>query len=449
MILKQPVATIGSREVVDFPRLGLKNIPAKVDTGADSSAIWVSDIKQLDGKLSFVLFAPGNRFYSGDKIVVRSYKTAIVKNSSGATEFRYKVRLLISVKERTIRAWFTLADRSGMNYPVLLGRRLLKNKFVVDVSQPMMSKSGGSVPKRVLILVSKPKKPNDFYEKIADELSDHATITLRSYKQLVFWARQGSVVITESVTGRNIADFDLVYFKSHRSYHELAAAAAQYLSFNNVKFFDRELLESLAYDKLSGYVRLALHNISIPPSYATTSREMRGQFKTLTKTLGLPFVCKEINSDRGKKNYLIGNESDFTEILDESKPSNVFIAQQFIKNNGYVRVYVFGNEAAPIVTRKPVGNEDHLKMHLNQPKGSVNASLVSENDPQVPKIQDLAVRASQILNRQITGVDLIQDKQTSEWFVLEVNGAPQLKTGSFTEQKRKALVEFIDNELNR
>jgi glutathione synthase/RimK-type ligase-like ATP-grasp enzyme len=446
---KTPIATIGSRESVDFPRLGLLKIPAKVDTGADSSAIWVSDIKQAAGKLSFVFFAPGNRFYSGERITVKTYKTASVKNSSGNTEFRYKVRLVVLVRGRTIRAWFTLADRSGMTYPVLLGRRLLNNKFVVDVSQSMASKSGNNAPKRVLILVSKPKKPNDFYETLSKEIGTKARITLRSYKQLAFWVSQGSVIIKETETNKNIADFDLVYFKSHRTYHALAAASAQYLSFNNVKFFDKELIGSVAYDKLSVYVRLALHNMSVPASYSAVSSEMKDKYKMFSKTLGLPFVFKEINSDRGKNNYLINTPKQFTAVLKDSQVSDIFIAQQYIENDGYVRAYVFGNEASPIVVRKPVYNKNPLKAHLNQPKGSVNASLIPENDPRIPEIQDTAVRASQIMNRQITGIDLIQDEKTGEWFVLEVNGAPQLKTGSFTQEKFKALAKFIDNELNR
>src|SRR5579864_8561732 len=105
---KTPILTVGPREKVSFPRLGLNDIPAKVDTGADSSAIWVSDIQPVSSGLSFVLFAPGSRFYTGEPITITAYKTTAVKNSSGMTEFRYKVRLAVKVQNRTIRAWFTL-----------------------------------------------------------------------------------------------------------------------------------------------------------------------------------------------------------------------------------------------------------------------------------------------------------------------------------------------------
>ena len=51
------VKTVGSKEFVDFPELYLQKIPAKVDTGADSSTIWTSRIKKTtDDQLAFVLF---------------------------------------------------------------------------------------------------------------------------------------------------------------------------------------------------------------------------------------------------------------------------------------------------------------------------------------------------------------------------------------------------------
>jgi hypothetical protein len=54
---------------------------------------------------------------------------------------RYKTKLSIRVKGRLIKATFTLSDRSQKTYPVLLGRRLLKDKFIIDVSlgEPLSS----------------------------------------------------------------------------------------------------------------------------------------------------------------------------------------------------------------------------------------------------------------------------------------------------------------------
>lgn len=126
---------IGSTELIDFPKQGITGVPAKTDTGADTSAVWASDISQKRGKLSFKLFGEGSEFYTGEVITLgrASFSTTEVTNSFGHTEERYKVKLTIVVCGRRIRASMTLADRSKTTYPVLLGRRLLARKFLVDV----------------------------------------------------------------------------------------------------------------------------------------------------------------------------------------------------------------------------------------------------------------------------------------------------------------------------
>lgn len=112
------------------------NVPAKVDTGADSSAIWASKIRVTkDGILKFVLFGEGSPFYTGKVIKTSDFKIASVKSSNGQTQIRYRVPLAFKVNGRRVRAMFNLSDRSKNQFPVLIGRRTLHNKFIVDVAQ--------------------------------------------------------------------------------------------------------------------------------------------------------------------------------------------------------------------------------------------------------------------------------------------------------------------------
>jgi D-alanine-D-alanine ligase-like ATP-grasp enzyme len=100
------------------------------------------------------------------------------------------------------------------------------------------------------------------------------------------------------------------------------------------------------------------------------------------------------------------------------------------------------------VRRDPVPNANPQKSHLNNPAGSANARLIDE-DSLDAQAQDLAIRAAEVMNRQIAGVDLLQDSKTKKWYLLEANSAPQLRSGSFVDKKEKALAKFIDFELNR
>ncbi|MEI7838738.1 MAG: RimK/LysX family protein [bacterium] len=157
MINKQNMVVIGSKELISFPRLKVFDVPAKIDTGADTSSVWVSGIKVTREGLTFKLFNKRNQYYTGETITVPNFETTVIKNSSGLPQKRYKVRMVILVHNRRIRAYFTLADRSTMQYPILLGRRLLTNKFIVDVSKEYIASSPPRKNKKINKLAKNPK----------------------------------------------------------------------------------------------------------------------------------------------------------------------------------------------------------------------------------------------------------------------------------------------------
>jgi hypothetical protein len=137
----KPKQIIGMTDLVDFPDLGLFDIQAKVDTGAFTSALHCKDVRLvksgLKTKLSFWLIdktgLPARKFRSDQ------FSQRMIRNSFGVAELRYVIQTRIVLFGRTIRAEFTLADRDQLKNPVLLGRKLLRNRFLVDVSQKNLS----------------------------------------------------------------------------------------------------------------------------------------------------------------------------------------------------------------------------------------------------------------------------------------------------------------------
>ncbi|NDC22495.1 hypothetical protein EBZ57_03990 [bacterium] len=126
---------IGKVEYLSLPNESIRRVPAKIDTGADISAIWASKISVKDNELSFYLFDKTSKYFTGKRIKVSDYEVKTIKNSFGHSENRYKVQFKTIVAGKTIRASFTLANRSKNRYPILVGRRTLHGKFVVDVTR--------------------------------------------------------------------------------------------------------------------------------------------------------------------------------------------------------------------------------------------------------------------------------------------------------------------------
>ena len=133
-MLKKNLVQIGINLLISLPDDGVYDVPAKIDTGADSSAIWASQIEVNDGELSFVLFEKDSPHYTGKVIKTKEFTTSKIKNSFGHVERRYKVKLKAEIAGRLINVRFTLANRGNNSYSVLIGRKTLHGKFLVDVS---------------------------------------------------------------------------------------------------------------------------------------------------------------------------------------------------------------------------------------------------------------------------------------------------------------------------
>jgi hypothetical protein len=125
---------IGRAERIDLPQSGIVGLPAKVDTGAYRSSIWATNIHEQNGVLYFTLLGPDSEWYTGKELSTKEYVIVEVENSFGHKEERYSIYLRVRIKGRLVKSNFTLADRAVKTYPVLLGRKLLRHKFIVDVS---------------------------------------------------------------------------------------------------------------------------------------------------------------------------------------------------------------------------------------------------------------------------------------------------------------------------
>jgi hypothetical protein len=78
-------SVIGRVEKVSFPELGIKNVHAKIDTGADLSSIWATYIHEEDGILRFKLFSKKSPHYTGKEIAFTKphYLLTRIANSFG------------------------------------------------------------------------------------------------------------------------------------------------------------------------------------------------------------------------------------------------------------------------------------------------------------------------------------------------------------------------------
>lgn len=128
--------TIGWREWVALPELGVSEIKAKIDTGADNSALHAFNIVRFDKDgVPHVRFDLHPRQRKRTPTVLCEAEVVMerkVRNPGGRTELRPVIKTRLVVAGVELDALVNLTTRDKMTFRLLLGRRTLRGGFIID-----------------------------------------------------------------------------------------------------------------------------------------------------------------------------------------------------------------------------------------------------------------------------------------------------------------------------
>lgn len=134
------VKEIGWCELVDIPSLGLKQVHAKMDSGAATSSIHATRIKSFekDGQ-KWVEFS----FHASAKDQIERIQAKVadqrkVRSSNGKEQLRFVIEAQLCLGKLCWDGHLTLANRGSMAFPVLIGRRALRRGFLVNSGKRWM-----------------------------------------------------------------------------------------------------------------------------------------------------------------------------------------------------------------------------------------------------------------------------------------------------------------------
>lgn len=130
---------IGRIDKADFPLLDLTDIEVKIDTGAFTSSIHCKNVKVENNYLKCNFLDEKHPSYHEKEFIFDEYDVKVVKSSNGIAEPRYRIKTKILMFGKTYDIYLTLSDREEMRYPVLLGRKFLSKRFLVDINKTNLS----------------------------------------------------------------------------------------------------------------------------------------------------------------------------------------------------------------------------------------------------------------------------------------------------------------------
>ncbi len=135
-VVRRERLLIGWTETLDLPDWGIKRLRAKIDTGAQTSALHVENIRELPrDQVSFDVVL--HRAQRERRVHVKTgiVRRARVRSSNGHQSTRLFVRTLIVLGSVIRSIELSLVDREQMVHRMLLGRAALTGAFLIDVDR--------------------------------------------------------------------------------------------------------------------------------------------------------------------------------------------------------------------------------------------------------------------------------------------------------------------------
>lgn len=136
----KPKKTIGQCEYICLPEFGVKEIAARIDTGANTSSLHAENIEYFTKSgIEYVRFDVIAKNKQG-VLIKTSVKAELhtkrqVKTHFGIGKHRPYVITKIKFGDQVFDAVLNLTNRTNMKYKLLIGREVLKKRFIVDVSK--------------------------------------------------------------------------------------------------------------------------------------------------------------------------------------------------------------------------------------------------------------------------------------------------------------------------
>ena len=284
-----------------------------------------------------------------------------------------------------------------------------------------------SSKEKVLFISFKDKTRGVSYHKY---LNSKLNCTFSTWEDLIFLENK------IFIGNKNVSDFDFVFMGVVGENGNYFVTLEKYCKDNKIPIF-KYGCSTERNNKVYQNNTMSLSNIPQIPTIISKCSLLKSE--DLIKELNLPMVTKITNGSMGKGVEIQKTKMDLEKYLKKNKEETI-IFQKFIENEGDYRIFIIEQDIMYSIKRKSKDSKKEFRNNY-----SLGGTVEKVDLPK--EAIDIARKASKSMGFDVSGVDLMKDKNSDNWYVLEVNSAPQFGTKNGKEvvvDYKEVLDKFID-----
>lgn len=277
------------------------------------------------------------------------------------------------------------------------------------------------------------RKAEEFADRVRKYIRDDIQIETCELSELFFELSREKVAIYHPEKKFDLRDFDLVVIRHIGKMAVEAHAITQYCENFGIKYTDTYLNRLLLDNKMSTEFLLWFNGVkNWPHTFYGNLTEMKRRFSEF----GEKAILKDNEGSKGRLNFLVKSTDEIQQIHD-ANPDIKFVLQEFIPNNGDLRVLIFNDKPVMVIERRSEG-----KSHLNNTSQGGTATILPL-EAVSDEMLEISKKAAKFTKLQVAGVDVMTDLRNGDIYLLEINNAPQVSSGSFMEEKSEKYAKML------
>lgn len=280
----------------------------------------------------------------------------------------------------------------------------------------------------------------DFFQEVLRGINDdNAEVNTALIDDLFVSVGDGAFVVVDTKSGRDVKEFDAVFIRGTgiKNYADVAKAISMYAQLHAVALTN-DYSDVKDTSKLSQAAMFFMAGLPSAQCVYASESVLEGKHDL---PFGFPCIMKASFGAHGNDNHVVHSLEEARAVA-AGRPGIRFILQRFVPNDGDYRILVAGTREL-VIHRKASGDT-----HLNNTSQGGTGQLVEASD--LPgEIIEQSHKIAEIMHMGLAGVDALADKNTGEFYFLEVNSQPQLMSGVYIDEKVRLMGHYLESLTGR